>query len=185
MKHLEMSLKWLQKALNKHIVRLLTVIHNSLQRGSPGSNLIIAFKWDTVTCIGDKDPHEKWSVFSKEYSPPADINIKIVLHPGAISTTCTYVCFLIFAYANINTHTHTYIFLFKLSPFMRLSAMNKRHQVVAQCRLKAIRRRHWWHFRPDSKPVLSESTAIYYRFSFYTSVNMHCCRGGTRPAMQN
>lgn len=59
MKHLETSLKWLQKALNKHIVRLLTVIHNSPQRGSPGSNLIIAFKCNTVTCIGDKDPHEK------------------------------------------------------------------------------------------------------------------------------
>lgn len=117
MKHLEMSLKWLQKALNKHIVRLLTVIHNSPQRGSPGSNLIIAFKWDTVTCIGDKDPHEKWSVFSKEYSPPADINIKIVLHPGAISTTCTCVCVLVFAYANINAHTHTYIFLFKFKSF--------------------------------------------------------------------
>lgn len=112
MKHLETSLKWLQKALNKHIVRLLTVIHNSPQRGSPGSNLIIAFKCDTVTCIGDKDPHEKWSVLSKEYSPSADINIKIVLHPGAISTTCTYVCFLVFAYANTNAHTHTYIYFY-------------------------------------------------------------------------
>lgn len=56
-------------------------------------------------------------VFSKEYSPSADINIKIVLHPGAISTTCTYVCFLVFAYANINAHTHTYIFLFKFKSF--------------------------------------------------------------------
>lgn len=112
MKHLETSLKWLQKTPNKHIVRLLTVIHNSPQRGSAGSNLIIAFKCDTVTCIGDKDPHEKWSVFSKEYSPSADINIKIVLHPGAISTTCTYVCFLEFAYANTKcAHTYVYIFI--------------------------------------------------------------------------
>lgn len=199
MKHLETSLKWLQKAPNKHIVRLLTVIHNSPQRGSPGSNLIIAFKCDTVTCIGDKDPHEKWSVFSKECSPSADINIKIVLRPGAISTTCTYVGFLVFAYANTNAHTHTYIFLFKFSPFMWLSVMNKRHQVVAQCRFRATRKRHLCHFRPDSKPFffyysfLSKSTAVYYRFSFYTCVafsgTVWICivvgGGGTRPATQN
>lgn len=54
-----------------------------------------------MTCSGDNDPHEKCSVFSKEYSLSSDINIKIVLHPGAISKTCTYVWFLVFAYANI------------------------------------------------------------------------------------
>lgn len=54
-----------------------------------------------MTCSGDNDPHEKCTVFSKEYSLSADINIKIVLHPGAISTTCTYVWLLVFAYANM------------------------------------------------------------------------------------
>lgn len=54
-----------------------------------------------MTCSVDNDPHEKCTVFSKEYSLSADINIKIVPNPGAISTTCTYVCFLVFAYANI------------------------------------------------------------------------------------
>lgn len=46
---------------------------------------------------------------SKEYSLSADISIKIVLHPGAISTTCTYVCLLVFAYANINIYLYVYI----------------------------------------------------------------------------
>lgn len=57
---------------------------------------------------------------SKEYSLSADINIKIVLHPGAISTTCTYVCLLVFAYANINIYLCVYIYLFflKFTPFM-------------------------------------------------------------------
>lgn len=54
-----------------------------------------------MTCSVDNDPHEKCTVFSKEYPLSVDINIKIVLHPGAISTTCTYVWFLVFAYANL------------------------------------------------------------------------------------
>jgi len=54
-----------------------------------------------VTCSEDNDPREKCTVVSKEYRLSADINIKIVLHPGAISTTCTYVWFLAFAYANM------------------------------------------------------------------------------------
>lgn len=54
-----------------------------------------------MTCSVDNDPHEKCTVFSKEYSRSGDINIKILLRPGAISTTCTYVWFLLFAYANI------------------------------------------------------------------------------------
>lgn len=77
-------------------VRSPTVIQQSPSRGFLGStNLLIL-----VTCSEDNDPHETVLYFQSNIPLSVDINIKIVTHPGAISTTCTYVWLLLFAYAN-------------------------------------------------------------------------------------
>lgn len=55
----------------------------------------------------------------------------------------------------IQTRTHIHIYFYLNSVlFMWLSVMNKRQQVVAQCRFRATRKRRLCHFRPDLKRFL-------------------------------